>query len=292
MTRERLSSRERATAVRRVLAQVLALNLAVVAIKFAAFLSSNALSILAETAHSSLDAGNNVFALWIARIAARDPDEDHPYGHHKFEMLGALVLVGLLSITVFELVQHSILRLLEGGTPAEASTLAMAIMAVSAGAALAISWWEARRGRALGSDILLADAAHTRADVYTTLAVLGGLGAVRAGYPVADPLITVAVAGIIALTGWEIVQRAIPVLVDEVAVDPLSIRGMAESHDGVIACYGIRSRGRAGDVFAELTISVDPALDVEGSHAIADEVERRVAAGVGAREVVVHVEPG
>jgi len=275
-----------------VLFRVLLLNLAVVVIKLVAFLSANALSIIAEALHSTLDASNNVFALWIARLAGRAPDEDHPYGHHKFETLGALVLVGALSVTVFELVQHSAARLLHGApTEVTATPLAIALMALSAVAGLVISRYESRRGKELGSDILLADAMHTRSDVFTTVAVLAGLGAIRMGYPLADPLVTLAVAGIIAWTGWRIIRAAIPELVDERAVPRESIQRVAEDRNGVFACYRIRSRGRTGQIFAELTISVDPSLDVHQSHAIADEVEERVARAVGAREVVVHVEP-
>lgn len=290
--RRRLDPGERGREVRRVLFRVLLLNLAVVAIKVVAFLSANALSIIAEALHSSLDASNNVFALWIARVAGKAPDEDHPYGHHKFETLGALVLVGALSVTVFELVQHSATRLLYGPpTEVTATPLAIALMAISAVAGLVISRYESRRGKELGSDILLADAMHTRSDVYTTLAVLAGLVAIRRGYPLADPLVTLAVAGIIAWTGWRIIRAAIPELVDERAVPRESIQTVAEDRDGVYSCYRIRSRGRTGQIFAELTISVDPSLDVHQSHAIADEVEEQVARAVGAREVVVHVEP-
>jgi cation diffusion facilitator family transporter len=278
--------------VRRVLLLVLWLNAAVVALKLAAFVSSRVLSVFAEAVHSSLDGMNNVFALWIARVAARAPDEDHPYGHHKFETLGALALVGFLSITVFELLQRSVLQVFGGERPQiEATRLALVVMSVSTVAGFAASWWEARRGRELSSQILLADAAHTRSDVLTSIAVLAGLVAIRAGHPGADPWITMAVALIIAHTGWRILRETVPVLVDQRAVDPTRIQHVAERVPQVSSAYGIRSRGRPGEIFAELTISVAPNLDVTRSHEIADEVERRVGAELGAREVVVHVEP-
>jgi cation diffusion facilitator family transporter len=164
-------------------------------------------------------------------------------------------------------------------------------MTVSTFVGLGVSWWEARRGRELGSTILTADAAHTRSDVLTSAAVLAGLVAIAAGHPAADPWITMAVAVIIAHTGWSILRETVPVLVDERAVEPERIQQVAEGVPQVSQAYGIRSRGRPGDMFAELTISVDPELDVKRSHEIADEVERRVGTELGAREVVVHVEP-
>lgn len=282
----------RARGIRRVLVQVLLLNLGVVLLKVWAFLSSNALSVAAEVLHSTLDATNNLLALAIAHVAAREPDEDHPYGHQKFETLGALLLAGVLSVTVFELMKAA-LRRISTETPPDvtATPLAIGIMVTSVVVNLAVAGFEARRGRALGSDLLLADAAHTRSDVVTTLGVLGGLGVVALGVPAVDPWISLVVAAVIAHTGWRIIRGTVPVLVDERAVDPARIQGVAERHEAVFSCYGIRSRGRRGEIFAELTIALDPDLDVSRSHAIADEVENAVATEVGAREVVVHVEP-
>lgn len=271
---------------------VLWMNMGLVALKVSAWVSSGALSLVAETVHSSLDASNNVFALWVARVAGQEPDERHPYGHHKFETLGALALVGFLSITVFELAQRA-LSLLAGGSASdvEGTPVAIGLMGVSVVAGLAITAYESRRGRELGSDILLSDAAHTRSDVLSTVAVLGGLVAIRLGWPQADPWITLLVAALVARTGWQIIRESVPVLVDERAVDAARIRTIAEDHPDVRAAYGIRSRGRPGEIFAELTIALDPELDVLRSHRIADEVEARVGATLVAREVVVHVEP-
>lgn len=282
----------RAAEVRRVLLMVLWMNLAVVAVKLGVWGLSHALSVVAEMFHSSLDAANNLFALTLARIAAREPDDDHPYGHTKFETLGALALVGVLSITVFELVQHAIVRAVSGQyAQSNISPWALVLMGLSVVAGIAITRYEAKVGRRLGSDLLLADAAHTKSDVYTTIAVLAGLVAIRMGYPAADPVATILVAILIAHTGWDIVKETVPVLVDSRAVEPGRIEELALGVDGVHAAYQIRSRGRRGERFAELTIAVSPELSVAASHAMADEVERRVADSLGARDVVVHVEP-
>lgn len=292
MTGTELNPAERVREIRRVLRLVLWLNLVVVGIKVAVWVLSGALAVLAEVFHSSLDAVNNLFALALARVAARAPDEDHPYGHHKFETLGALALVGVLSITVFELLKRGVVQLATGSYGSgDVSGWALGLMALSLVAGVAVTTYEARMGRRLGSELLMADAAHTRSDVLTTLAVLIGLVAIRGGYPLADPVATILVALIIAHTGWEIVRDTVPVLVDSRAVDPERIECVACGVHGVHSAYGIRSRGRPGNRFAELTIGVDPSLDVATSHAMADEVECRVARELGAREVVVHVEP-
>lgn len=278
--------------VRRILLVILCLNLAVVVAKAVAWWSSRALSVAAETAHSGFDALNNVAALSFAAVAARGPDEDHPYGHKKFETLGALVVASFLSVTVFELVRAAIGRLISEGSPlVEGTPLALGLMGASIVAGAVVSAYETHKGRRLASELLLADAAHTRTDVLAATAVLGGLAAVRLGYAWADPVISLAVAAVIARTGWEIVKSTVPVLVDERAVESRALRDMVEEMDGVVACYGVRSRGRPGEVFAELTIAVSSELDVTRSHEIADKVEHAVAQRLQARDVVVHVEP-
>jgi len=278
--------------VRRIITLVLWLNLGVLAVKIVVWLLSGALSVLAESMHSTLDAANNVFALAIARLAARGPDDDHPYGHGKFETLGALALVGLLSVTVVELLRQAYSRFFSGEVTAiEVTPVALGLLALSLVAGIVVSRYEVAAGRRLGSELLLADAAHTRADVLATGAVLVGLVAVRAGYPTADPITTALVACVIGYTGWGIVREIVPVLVDERAVDPLRIESLTCEIEGVHSAYAVRSRGRPGEIFAELTIAVDPALNVAESHAIADAVEVRLTGELSAREVVVHVEP-
>src|SRR5213596_4342912 len=100
--------------VRRVFIGLLVANLAVVGVKLAVGLSSGSLAVLGGAVDSCVDALNNVLALIVVRVAAREPDEDHPYGHGKFETLGALGIVGFLAITCFELVRSAVNRLTQG----------------------------------------------------------------------------------------------------------------------------------------------------------------------------------
>jgi cation diffusion facilitator family transporter len=286
------SAREqRKQEVRRVLLITLFANVTVVIGKVTAGLAANSLSVLADAAHSSVDAWNNVMALLLARVAAKAPDEDHPYGHAKFETLGALAIVAFLSVTVYELVSSAILRLAGQGELPIATPFVAAVMLVSAVVSFFVARYEEGYGRRFHSEILLADAAHTKSDVFASLGVLVGIGLVGLGYPQADAVFTLLVGIVIARAGWRILKTTIPILVDQRAVEESTIRDITRSTAGVIDCFDVRSRGRSGEVFAELTITVPPTLNVEEAHLIADAVEQRVAESVGAREVVVHVEP-
>lgn len=283
--------RDRHASVRRVLIGVLIVNVAVVTLKLAVGLATRSLAVLGDGVHASVDALNNVIALAVMRVASVGPDADHPYGHGKFETLGALVIVGFLSVSCFELVKGAVSALLAGGRDVSASPVELAILSLTLLLNVAVAWYETARGRALSSDLLLADAAHTRADVAITAAVLAGLVAVGRGYTLVDPLLALAVAGFILHIAWRIVRRSVPVLVDERALPAIEIRRAAEDVAGVQRAYSIRSRGSALVRFAELTIAVDGRADVRTAHAIADAVELRLTERLGLTEVVVHVEP-
>lgn len=282
---------DRTRQVRRVLIVTFIANVAVVFAKVLAGMAANSLSVLADAAHSSVDAWNNIMALALARVAAKAPDEEHPYGHAKFETLGALGIVAFLSITVYELGGSALMRLSGRGELPRATPLVAGVMAVSAVISYFVARYEESRGRAYHSEILLADAAHTKSDVFASLGVLVGIGLVGLGYPRADAAFTLLVAVVIARAAWRILKHTIPILVDQAAVAEATIRDITIATPGVRDCFAVRSRGRVGEVFAELTITVAPTLNVEEAHYIADEVEQRVAEAVGAREVVVHVEP-
>ncbi|HEX6040916.1 cation diffusion facilitator family transporter [Longimicrobium sp.] len=287
--RDALDARSRE--VGRVLRRMLVVSLVLVGGKTAAGLASGSLAVLGGAFDSALDVMTTVVAILLARVAGKEPDEDHPYGHEKFEALGALAMVAFLSITVYELVRTAIGRI--GGPPdAPVDTwLGVAVMGGSLVLGIGASEYERRRGKALESELLLADAAHLRADVFVTLAVLAGLLLTKLGWRDGDAWTALLVAVLIIRTGVHIIRETVPVLVDEAAVDSNEIRRMAEAMDGVDAAYDVRSRGRAGARFAELTIAVKGGLDVETAHEIADLVEDEVCRRLGARQVVVHVEP-
>lgn len=281
----------RSAEVRRVLNTVLAVSLVLVAVKAYAGVRAGSLAVLGGAIDSGLDVLTTLVAIVLAQVAGAAPDEEHPYGHAKFETLGALAMVAFLSITVTELVRGAVSRILGDEPPELDATVAVGAMAMSLVIGLVASAYEKRRGEALRSDLLLADAAHLRADVWVTVAVLAGLGLNELGVPHGDAWTTLVVSVLIARTGWGIIREAVPVLVDQRAVEATEIRRLAGSVTGVREVYDVRSRGRPGALFAELTIAVRGGLDVETAHDIADRVENAVADQLGAQDVTVHVEP-
>lgn len=286
-------TRDPSIAVRRVLIGLLVANIAVVAAKATVGIFSGSLAVLGDALHSSVDALYNVLGLIVVRVAAQAPDEDHPYGHRKFETLGALAIVVFLSITCFEIVRSAVLKLVTGGQPIQVTDLGLAVLVATLGTNILVAWYENRRGNELGSELLIADAAHTRTDVFITIGVLLGVLFSRQGHVWVDPVVAIVVALLIVRVAYNILARTVPVLVDERAIPARTIRQTAQAVEGVKSAYGIRSRGAnaAGVRYAEVTIAVDRGANVAAAHAIADAVEERLKQDLELKEVTVHVEP-
>lgn len=284
---------DRAAAVRRVLLGLLVANIAVVVAKGIIGLTAGSLAVLGDTLHSGVDAFNNVLGIVVVGVASKAPDEDHPYGHGKFETLGALTIVGFMSITCFELVRDAISRLVAARPAPVLSDLQLVVLLVTLAVNVAVAWYENRRGRELQSEILLADAAHTRADVFITIGVLISILFSRRGWWWVDPALALLIALFIVRIAYRIFRRAVPVLVDATAIPTGTIRALAETVDGVRGAYAIRSRGGDGASvsYAEVTIAVDGTANVAAAHAIADQVEARLKQDLNLAEVTVHVEP-
>ncbi len=278
--------------LRRVLFLVLVANLLVAGAKLFIGWRAGALSVLGDAAHSGFDSLNNVIALLAVRLAAAPADDEHPYGHAKFETLGALAVVSFLSITAFELVSGGISRLLTGVSTLRLDPLTFALLAGTLVVNVAVVGVEAWFARRLDSEILAADAHHTATDVWITLAIMGGLGLVAAGWSDADAWLAIAVAGLICFSGFQVLRSTVPVLVDRRAIDAAHVVRFVGELEGIRDVRDVRSRGRLGAAaHAELTIVVDEHLTVAEGHAIADEVEHRLVADRGFATVVVHVEP-
>lgn len=282
----------RTAGIQRTLAIILVLNAAVVGVKVVVAVRTGNLTVLGATLESFLDAMNNVLAIVVVALAARGPDEDHPYGHDKFETMGALAIVGFLSISCFELIRGAVTRLADPAPIAAPTSTELILLGSTALVNVVVVWYERRRARELKSALLMADAAHTTGDLFVTALAVGSLLSDRAGLAWGDPVLAILVAAMIAWSGWKILRVTVPVLVDERGADADRIRAAALAVAGVAGAPAVRSRtNSSGLIFAEVTVTVAGTASVADGHAIADAVESAVRAALGGADVVVHVEP-
>ncbi len=280
-------------AIRRVLWITLGLNLVATAAKLIVGYWTGSLSLLADGFDSVFDAASNVIGLVGIFVAGRPADAQYPYGRRKAETITALAISGLLFVTTWELIQSAVERLRDPSLiQAEVNVWSFAALLVSIGVHVLVVWYEMRAGRRLGSDVLVADAMHTRADIFVSLSVVAGLVVVRLGVPLADPILALVVALFIAKIGIDIIRESTPTLMDRAVMPADEMERIACSVPGVRSCHRIRSRGHEQAVYADLHVRVDAALSTDRSHAIAHEVQRRLLeARPDIQDVTVHVEP-
>ncbi|MBD2363416.1 cation transporter [Anabaena minutissima FACHB-250] len=279
------------TEVRKVLIITLFLNLFVLGLKaFVGYLTGS-LSLLADALHSVTDSANNILGLIASQFSSPYPDREHPYGHHKFEAVGALGIAAFLGIACFEILQSAIERILKGGAPVRISAPELWILLLVLGVNIFVAFYERNVGKRVGSQILIADATHTMSDVWVTISVIGGLIGVWFGYQWLDIVLAFPVALLVFWSGWSVLKESLPWLVDQMAIAPEAIHAIATSVPGVINCHDIASRGVLGrQIFIEMHLIVN-APDVETAHRITEEVERQLETRFTPVRILIHVEP-
>lgn len=286
-----LDSNATRTGVQRVLWLTLGLNLVVSGGKVFVGLLSGSLAMVADGYHSLVDGSNNVIGLIVAAYAFAPPDRGHPYGHRKFETAAAAAIGVALLVLAYHVLEGALGRI---GSPAlpEIGFLNWVVMFVTMGVNLFVSWYEEREGRRLQSAFLLADATHTRSDLFVSLGVVGSFAAARAGIGWADPLVAVIIAAVISVQAVRILVSAFHVLTDRAAIAPERIETLALSVPGVEWAGQVRTRGRGDAVYVDLTVRLDGDASLREAHDAADRIEEVLkAAHPEIVDVVVHPEP-
>lgn len=274
--------------VRKVILIEGAANLLILALKTVVGLSTGSLAVLGDAVHSLTDVANNVVAWVVIRLSDQPPDREHPYGHRKFETLAVFGLASLLTVLAFELALHAVRR---EAPEIIRSDVGLALMIVVLAVNIALTTWQRRWAQRLNSDILMADASHTFADVLTTLVVIAGWQLSAAGYIWLDATCAIAVAGLVLYLAYGLFRRVIPILVDHIAVDPESVSAAVHGIIGVREVRRIRSRSMGRTSAVDLVVSVDPTLTTHESHAIADAVEELIETNFNVTDITVHIEP-
>ncbi|MBW4526898.1 MAG: cation diffusion facilitator family transporter [Phormidium tanganyikae FI6-MK23] len=278
--------------VRKVLLITLFLNIFVLLLKAFVGWLTGSLSLIADALHSLTDSASNILGLVSSRFSSPQPDRDHPYGHQKYEAIGALGVAAFLGIACFEILQSAIERITKTSEPVKISGTELWLLLLVLGVNLFVTFYERREGMRVNSPILIADAQHTMSDVWVTISVLAGLiGIWVFDWQWLDMALAFPVAVMVFYSGWGVLKQNLPWLVDEIAIAPEAIHTIALSVPGVMNCHDIASRGVVGrQSFIEMHLIVN-AKDVETAHQITEEVETRLIERYSPVRVIIHVEP-
>ena len=251
-------------------------------------------ALITDGIHSLTDAVTDVFVLLVARVAHDGPDENHPYGHGRFETLGTIgmgmVFFTTAGILLFDSYQR--LRVSEDLPIPAASGIAIAVISI-----IAKEWiyqYTMRVARKLNSSLLKANAWHSRSDAISSVGVMIGLIAAQQGYPWMDTVAAMFVALIIAKIGWELCTDALKEMVDTAV--PRHRREQIEARiretEGVLGVTNLRSRMSGGKIILEIRILVNPRISVSEGHQLGENVSKALIGSFSdIGDVFVHIDP-
>jgi len=276
-----------------VLVRVLILNLIVAVAKILFGYASGAISILSDGFHSLTDAASNVVGLVGVRAAGQPPDEDHPYGHRKYETVAAAAVNVFLLLVVIEVLRNALNQLSGRSTsPPSITTASFIVMLLTVAVNLLVIAYESREAERLASEVLLADALQTRGDVWTSLTVVAALVGVRLGLPILDPLAALVVAGFIGYASYQIARATTRILSDRIVIAESDIERVVMSVPGVLGCHHIRTRGSADHVFLDLHVWLPAEMPLLHAHDLSHVVKDRLMARYPQiADAIIHIEP-
>ncbi|MDP2921527.1 MAG: cation diffusion facilitator family transporter [Candidatus Omnitrophota bacterium] len=277
--------------IRRILIIILFFNWLVAFSKLIYGLVTKSAAMTADGVHSFADGASNIIGLVGIWAASKPTDDDHPYGHKKYETIATLGIAVMLFLASFDIIKDSFLRLFHPVVP-EVSIFSFGLMIAGFLINLAVMTYERKKGVELSSDILVCDSIHTKSDIFVSGAVIVTLVSTRLGFPILDTLVALVIGVLIARAGFEILKKSSDVLCDGEAIEKAKIASVVKNVPGVRAIHKIRTRGREDDVHVDLHVLVNTRMHVdkahELSHKISDELKAKIP---GITDVIVHIEP-
>jgi cation diffusion facilitator family transporter len=283
---------DRYQAVARVLTRVFILNLVVAIAKIAFGYASGAVSVLSDGFHSLIDASSNVVGLVGIRAASQPPDEDHPYGHRKYETVASGAFVGFAALVMFEVLRNAFDHLVGKAPDHPITAASFVVMIATVAVNLFVIWYESREATRLSSEMLAADALQTRADVWSSLTVIVALFGTRMGWPILDPLAALVVAVFIGYGGWQIFHATTDILSDRVVMHDKDVEHVVMSVPGVLGCHHIRTRGSEDHVFLDLHVWMAADMRLDDAHHISHVVKDKLMARYPKiADAIIHIEP-
>ncbi len=284
---------ERTRASQRVTLVGAVVNLLLSVLKLVVGALAGSAALVADGIHSLSDLLSDALVWFAAHHAAQEPDEEHPYGHGRFETAATLGLGILLGLVALGIVWDAVLRVSKGDYPSPGS-LAVWAAAISILAKEALYWYTIVTARRVNSRMLAANAWHHRSDAISSIVVLLGILGAMAGWAYLDALAAVVVGAMVAKIGWDLGWEAMQELVDA-ALDPEQVRAAERaicSVDGVRSIHMLRTRRHGHQAAADVHVQVDPRLSVSEGHMISIAVEERLKEAVEAiNDVTVHIDP-
>ena len=263
-------------------------------LKLLAWQMTGSVALLSDALESLVNVATAIAALIAIRVAAKPADADHPYGHHKAELLSA-ILEGVMIILAALAILHSAWGALQAPKALEAPLEGLLVNGLASVINAGWCWVLIHQGRRLRSPALVADGKHLLSDVVSSVGVTFGVGvAIVSGWPILDPLMAALVAVNILWSGWKVMSASMSGLLDEAVPDDVMARlreTIAREAEGAVEAHDLRTRHAGRATFIEFHFVVPGSLTVSEAHEMCDRVEAALKKVVPDCVVTIHVEP-
>jgi cation diffusion facilitator family transporter len=292
-TAARLPSDQRYRATQRVTWVSIAVNIVLTVLQIVVGYFGRSQALMADGLHSLSDMLSDFLVLFANRHGSRDADASHPYGHARIETAATLVLGAMLIALGLGLLWGAGVRLQDPGAiqPVHVATLYIGILTLIGKESL-FRYMMAVAKR-LRSQMLVANAWHSRSDAASSLVVVIGIGGNLLGYRFLDLIAALLVAFMIARMGWKMAFEALSELIDTALSDEevQAIRATLEATPGVHGLHELRTRKMGDQALVDAHVLVDPRISVSEGHHIAERARKRVLEKHGVLDVMVHIDP-
>ena len=296
MENEVLNSQSSKKIIMRVSNISIVVNVLLSAIKFVVGVIANAGAMISDAIHSVSDVFSTIIVMIGANAAAKDPDQEHPYGHDRMECIAAIVLAIVLFITGIGVGITGVKKIFGGnyGDLAVPGALALVAAVISIVVKEGMFWYTRFYGKKVDSTALLADAWHHRSDALSSVGSFIGILGARLGFPICDPLASVVICLFIVKAAYNICKEALDKMVDKSCDDETErkMSDLIKSQEGVISLDLLMTRMFGSKLYVDVEIGADENTPLRDSHAIAENVHNAIEANFPkVKHCMVHVNP-
>lgn len=269
-------------------------NVSLILIKLAVGIFTGSLGVIAEFVHSFFDLLASLFAYMGIKKATEPADRRHQYGHERFENISSLAQSLLITITSLFILYEAYGKLIGGGHVVNESFVGIAAMIMTLLIDVTFSAYMHHKSTKTGSPALEADAYHFTTDIFSTAAVIFGLGATAIGYPAADIFSAIFVSLIMLYLSINLGKRAVHVMLDHAPNDEMieRISLVISRHPDIRGYHSLRARMAGNRIFVDVSVHLQPRILLEEAHRISEDLEMKIIDQYPVvKEVVIHIEP-
>lgn len=258
---------------------------------------ANSGAMISDAVHSASDVFSTVVVIIGIRISRKDSDRNHPYGHERLECVAAIVLATILAATGLGIGYSAVRKIAGGGIASLAAPGILALVAAVVSIVVKEAMYQYTRVHAkrIDSGALMADAWHHRSDALSSVGALIGIAGARMGFPILDPVASLAICFFIGKAAYEIFMDAVDKMVDKACDDETeaALKACAEAQEGVLGVDLLHTRVFGNKIYVDIEIRADGEETLKRAHATAERVHDAIEKNFPkVKHIMVHVNPG